>query len=114
MTTEHFHVKVDHLPDCGRCGARTFLMARYPHSWDNRAGEAVNGYRETALCPICHYDQPEAHELLIRLQNSPDAGAEVIASCAGLVAAWIEAERQRQVDPVALERELAAWHAGEL
>ncbi|WEB38313.1 DUF6300 family protein [Streptomyces yunnanensis] len=116
-TTGHVHlidVRTAALPPCQRCGAAVLLSARYRHSWENRAGAAVTGFKETALCPTCDADDPAAAGLLALLGQVRHLDAAHLTALGELVPAWLEAIRQRTPDPAELAAEEALWRAGEL
>ncbi|GGX27233.1 DUF6300 family protein [Streptomyces noursei] len=116
-TTDQVHlvdVRTAALPPCQRCGAAVLLSARYRHSWENRAGAAVTGFKETALCPTCDADDPAAAGLLALLGQVRHLDAAHLTALGELVLAWLEVIRHRTPDPTELAAEEALWRAGEL
>ncbi|MFI6349587.1 DUF6300 family protein [Streptomyces sp. NPDC050560] len=111
------------VPPCPRCGAPLLLVARYPHTWHNRAGRPVPGFREAPLCRSCDNDTPAGADLLALLAlidgggRAADAGAGVAAErerFGSLVHAWLDTVRERTPETGDLAGEESRWWAGDL
>ncbi|WP_438489103.1 DUF6300 family protein [Streptomyces sp. S186] len=105
-------------PPCPRCDTPVLLVARYPHSWHNRSGARVDGFRESVLCAGCDTGDPAAEGLLALFAG---VGHEGEVGCgasefAVRLDAWLTAVRRRvpQQAARAAEAEEARWRAGEL
>ncbi|MEU3568521.1 DUF6300 family protein [Kitasatospora sp. NPDC036755] len=104
-------VRTAALPPCRRCGNPALLTARYPHSWPNRSGKPVTGFKEATLCAVCDEDDPAAAGLLALLGGPT---AERPADLGALARRWVSVVRHRTPDPAVLEEEAARYRAGEL
>ncbi|MFI9627357.1 DUF6300 family protein [Streptomyces sp. NPDC052042] len=115
--SDHVHnikVRTAALPPCRNCGSPALLTARYRHSWRNRAGDQVIGFKENILCPTCDANDPAAAGLLALLGRMSGHDAVHLATLGPLAHEWIKTIRHRTPDLTDLDRELARWKAGEL
>ena len=100
-------------PNCARCGRPGLLLAQFPHSWKNARFEDVNGLREAVLCPACDRGEPAADELLALFTVDDQVGLFNVELFGGLVAAWAESVRHREVDMALLEEQEQRWRDGD-
>ncbi|MEV6533640.1 DUF6300 family protein [Streptomyces sp. NPDC051639] len=110
---EQIVLRIDDLPKCPRCEGDALLLAQFPNSWKNNRGEDVDGLREALLCPACDRE-PAAAELvaLFAVDDQVDpSNADVFG---GLVAAWVESVRHREVDLAMLDDQEERWRNGDL
>ncbi|UNO38561.1 DUF6300 family protein [Streptomyces sp. MST-110588] len=119
MTSPSGHVRpVDvraaALPPCARCGCPDALTVRYPHSWRNRNGADVTGFKETVLCPVCEANDPATTKLLTLLRRIGHRDAEHRTALDALAHEWLDGIGHRGPDPAALDAEEARWRAGDL
>ncbi|WP_225859272.1 DUF6300 family protein [Streptomyces albicerus] len=101
-------------PPCPRCETPVVLVARYPHTWRNRAGERIDGLKETVLCRSCDTDDPAAGELLALFAADGQLSAVCREAFDRLVHDWLNVVRDRTPNRANLESEEARWRAGEL
>lgn len=114
VTTDEIQLDTDDLPACGGCGGETLLLARFPHSWKNNAGEDVEGLGEATLCPGCDRGEPAADELLALFVVDERLDHGNVETFSRLAARWVDVVRTRTVDADALAEEEARWHSDAL
>jgi hypothetical protein len=100
-------------PSCLRCGGEGLLSATVPPGWPGSTGSAADGTGEVVLCPRCDADDPAAAPLVLFFAVHGQVTAPTTAEFAALLRGWAGQQRT-PVDQVALERDLQAWHRGEL
>jgi hypothetical protein len=113
---ETIEVRISETSVCPRCAIPVLLSARYPHAWSNRAGEQVNGHKETALCGSCDMSDPAARPLLAALlcADGRPVAPRLDEAFAGLVLDWLAIVRDRTPNRADLDAEEARWRAGDL
>lgn len=114
MKTGEIQFDTDDLPACGRCGCETLLLARFPHSWKNNAGEDVEGLREAALCPSCDRGEPTVDQLLALFAVDEQLDQANVETFSRLAVRWVDVARTRAVDQAALAEEEERWDRGDL
>ncbi len=107
-------LQLDDPPNCTPCDGPALLMAQFSHSWKNARGEEVNGLRAAVLCPACDRGEPAADELLALFAVDDQIGLSNVEAFGGLVAAWVESVRHREVDMALLDEEEQRWRDGNL
>ncbi|MEV0227940.1 DUF6300 family protein [Nonomuraea sp. NPDC050786] len=101
-------VTTDDAPACPRCGGEGLLWARVPHSWENAAGERVDGLSGVVLCPGCDARTPHAAALITWFHVNGRTGHED-AEFARLLVAWATNVFVPELDEQALEDEVERW-----
>jgi len=101
-------------PQCPRCSAEGLLSASVPHGWLNNSGVRVAGTREVVLCPRCDADEPAASPLVLFFAVHGQVSEETAEEFATLVETWASQITTPELDQAALDREVQAWHRGEL
>ncbi|MCX5346024.1 DUF6300 family protein [Streptomyces atratus] len=101
-------------PPCPRCDTPVLLMARYPHTWRNRAGERIDGLKETVLCRSCDTSTPAAGELLALFAADGQLSAVHREALDKLVHDWLNAVRDRTPNRADLDSQEARWRDGKL
>nr|WP_276324178.1 DUF6300 family protein [Streptomyces sp. RFCAC02] len=98
---------------CRACREPVLLTARFRHSWDNRSGRRIDGFREATLCG-CASDQPAARRLLafFAVDDGPHSANDDVFE--ELLHSWLDTVRERLPDPDALRAEEERWRAGDL
>ncbi|MDO0934238.1 DUF6300 family protein [Streptomyces sp. DG2A-72] len=101
-------------PPCPRCDTPVVLVARYPHAWRNRAGQRIDGLKESVLCRSCDANDPAAGELLALFAADGQLSAVRREAFDKLVHEWLNVIRDRTPNRTDLSSEEARWRAGEL
>lgn len=116
MSTPRWSVETND-PSCHRCRGSLYLLLRVPPElarWPAGAlGEGT--VRLVPLCPRCDRDEPSAQGLLAFFGVHQTISEENAADFAALVNEWVDQlPIPKTADPAAFERDVAAWHRGEL
>ena len=103
-------------PRCPRCGGKLHVLLRVPPDlarWP--AGSLSEGtMRLVPLCPHCDKEEPSAQGLLAFFVVHTAIDDENVADFAALVSEWVHhLPPPQRVDPVAFERDIAAWRRGD-
>ncbi|MGW3953504.1 DUF6300 family protein [Streptomyces sp. NPDC004752] len=108
-------LRIARTPPCTRCATPVALVVRYPHSWRNRAGERVGGFKEMALCASCDRGDPAARALLPLLAPHGEASEVRVDEAFGrLLLDWLDAVRTRVPNRSDLGAQEARWRTGTL
>src|ERR1035441_9445159 len=99
---------------CPRCGGETLLAGTAPYEQPGRPGEMVRCLRDVVLCGRCDQADPAASALVAFFVVHGEVTEETAQEFIALVSAWSAHVRTPGIDLAALERDIAAWHRGEL
>jgi hypothetical protein len=105
---------MDDPPPCGRCGGEGLLGAKVPHQAPGRHGTGLRCIRGITLCARCDADDPWAAPLILFFAVHGQITDESEAEFETLLRTWVGHARVPDVDLAALDREIDAWHRGEL